>query len=652
MRKNIKLILVTIICIAYHFAAQAQIAKTQVIMLNVTVQNSSITLNWPAATFTGTYQLFRRNNLSDGWGNSIAVFPSTTTTYIDNTVSKGKTVEYQIIKVENNQATALGFTYAGNMYSTNPYKGGILLLIDSNYQIPLQTELQQLSSDLTMEGWNVSHIYAGRNESVVNVKDRIKMAVSQAKHSVTTLFIIGHVPVPYSGVYSGSANFPPPDGHVEGSGDHTGAWCADAFYADLDGTWTDNETMTTGGQTRNHNNPNDGKYDQTRLPSDLELELGRLDLFNMPAFTMSDTALVQQYLNRNHAYRTQQIVYPNRALIDNNFGSLNLASSGYQNFSSFFIFDSIFDNKDYITTQTAEPYLWSFGCGGGSYTTCSGIGNTGDFATKDVKNIFTMLSGSFFGDWDVQNNFLRAPLAKNSLASFWGGIPKWYVHTMAMGKHIGYGTRATQNNTTNYFNGGFNNSFNLTTIALMGDPTLMNSHLPYVTNLNVSSSNNKVYLNWDGVKGNIEGYGIFRVDTSKNDYFYLGTVVDTFFVDAINWNSGIYTYTVRPTRKETTGSGSYINFGGGIYKNVNHINSLNIIQAPNIAIYPNPNKDGLVQVVAENIASIELMDILGRNVEHIFNGNLLDFSTSPSGTYLLKVSFINGSESVVKLQKL
>jgi len=652
MNKYIKVIWVTALCIGYQLVGQAQVAKTQVVMLNVSTQNNSITLTWPAATFTGSYQLYRRNNLTDAWGNAIAVIASGTNSYVDNTVTQGKTVEYQIAKVENNQITALGYTYAGNLYLNNPYKGGILLLIDSNYQLPLQSELQQLALDLSMEGWKVSKIYAGRNESVVNVKERIKTAVSQAKHPVTTLFIIGHVPVPYSGIYSGATAFPPPDGHVEGSGDHTGAWCTDAFYADLDGTWTDNETLTTGSQVRNQNNPGDGKYDQSRLPSELELEIGRLDLFNMPAFSLSDTALVKDYLNRNHAYRTQQIVYPNRALIDNNFGSLNLASSGYHNFSSFFNFDSIFDNKDYISTQIVEPYLWSFGCGAGSYSTCSGIGNTADFATKDVKNIFTMLSGSFFGDWDVQNNFLRAPLGKNGLASFWGGIPKWYVHTMAMGKHIGYGTRTTQNNTTNYFNGNFNNAYNLTTIALMGDPSLMNSHLPYVTNLNVSSSNNKVNLNWNGVKGDIGGYAIFRVDTSKNDYFYMGTVVDTFFVDAVNWYSGTYTYTVRPTRLETTGSGSYINFGGGVYKNVNHTNSLKNIQPSNIAVYPNPNKNGIVQVMAEHIASIELMDVLGRNVEHVFRENMLDFSSAPNGTYLLKVHFENGADQVVKLQKL
>ena len=68
-----------------------------------------------------------------------------------------------------------------------------------------------------------------------------------------SLFLLGHVPVPYSGNIN-------PDGHP----DHQGAWPADGYYADMDGTWTDisvNNTVATG--TRNDNVPGDGKFDQS-----------------------------------------------------------------------------------------------------------------------------------------------------------------------------------------------------------------------------------------------------------------------------------------------------------------------------------------------------------------------------------------------------
>jgi len=101
-----------------------------------------------------------------------------------------------------------------------------------------------------------------------------------------------------------------------------------------------------------------------------------------------------------------------------------------------------------------------------------------------------------------------------------------------------------------------------------------------------------------------------------------------------------------------TGSGSYINCGGGVFKSVNHTNSIDNIKPSAIQVYPNPNKNGIVQIAAQHIAYTELTDILGRNVTHIFNDNALDFSGAPSGTYLLKVYFENGTNSVVKLQKI
>lgn len=89
----------------------------------------------------------------------------------------------------------------------------------------------------------------------------------------STLYLIGRVPVPYSGNEN-------PDGH----GDHKGAWPADckytfllltttnanlrirpAFYTSLiDNYWTDSVVNNPGASDpRNQNVPGDGKYDQT-----------------------------------------------------------------------------------------------------------------------------------------------------------------------------------------------------------------------------------------------------------------------------------------------------------------------------------------------------------------------------------------------------
>src|SRR6185436_10386329 len=82
--------------------------------------------------------------------------------------------------------------------------------------------------------------------------------------------------------YSGQIN---PDFHA----DHLGAWPADAYYGDMDGNWTDNsvnytQTLNTDpvDAARLTNRPGDGKFDQNQFPSAIELEVGRVDLSNMP----------------------------------------------------------------------------------------------------------------------------------------------------------------------------------------------------------------------------------------------------------------------------------------------------------------------------------------------------------------------------------
>jgi hypothetical protein len=88
------------------------------------------------------------------------------------------------------------------------------------------------------------------------------------------VFLLGRIRVPYSGdIY--------PDGHP----DHEGAWPADVYYADMNGAWTDNAVnVTVANDERHRNVPEDGKFDQSVLPTDVELQIGRVDFANMPAF--------------------------------------------------------------------------------------------------------------------------------------------------------------------------------------------------------------------------------------------------------------------------------------------------------------------------------------------------------------------------------
>jgi hypothetical protein len=663
--KRLLLRLMTLTLLLCGSDLYAQIAKTQVVRAGARANaDGTFTLYWPQESYSGTWQIYRKTDIeSQDWGQMLASVPGNQSSWTETSVSRGAAAEYLIVKVNaSNQSEAVGYVWAGNQASEILGKGGLILLVDSNYLLPLQAEIARLVNQLTAEGWLVSRLAAGRTEKAAAVKARIRQEYERRNGKVQTLYILGHVPVPYSGDYS-NQNIPPPDGHGEGAGNHTGAWPADCYYGDMDGEWFDTEVNRTSGSTsRLHNVPGDGKFDQTKLPSDVELEVGRVDLFDMPAFTRNDTLLVKKYLDRSHLWRTGRLNSVDRAIIDNNFGSLNLASTGYHNFATMFPNDSVYDNRDYFTEMRVRPFLWSYGCGAGSYTSCSGVGNTNNFAADSLQSIFTILAGSYFGDWDVSNNLLRAPLANSALVCFWGGIPKWYIHHMSLGMHIGYGAKLSMNNNTHYFNGQFNFSHRGIHIALMGDPSLKQKHVPPPSGLQAVSSNNMVQLTWAPASGNFDGYAVYRYDSASNGYYRVNKgylIQGTSFTDSSNYLQGRNLYAVRALRLETSNSGTWWNASGGPFAAVMHTNNLAPMADPvAFKVYPNPS-NGLLHIeLGEPMQHVQLQitDINGRLMEtrqiaETTATFLTDISKFSTGVYLVRISAKGKTTSVQRVVK-
>jgi len=213
--------------------------------------------------------------------------------------------------------------------------------------------------------------------------------------------------------------------------------------------------------------------DQTGVPASIELQVGRVDFANLPAFPNTEIELLRQYLNKDHNFRSRLISVQQRGLIDDNFGVNGgeaFAVNGWRNFAPLFRATNIFEG-DWFTTLATQGYLWAYGCGGGTFTSAAGIGATADFVANDPRVIFTMLFGSEFGDWDSENSFLRAPLATRTytLTCAWAGRPNWQFHHMGLGETIGFSTRWAQNNSSTYAAGA---NARFLHIALMGDPSL------------------------------------------------------------------------------------------------------------------------------------------------------------------------------------
>src|SRR5438445_10515533 len=105
---------------------------------------------------------------------------------------------------------------------------------------------------------------------------------------------------------------------------------------------------------------------------------------------------------------------------------------------------------------SAGTYLWAYGCGGGSYSSMSGMGTHGtyfdiwstDVIGGDAKAVFYMMFGSWLGEWDSTDNIMRWALATATMGvTGWrAGRPHWYYHDRGIGEHVGYSARLSENN--------------------------------------------------------------------------------------------------------------------------------------------------------------------------------------------------------------
>ncbi|MCP4088485.1 MAG: hypothetical protein GY746_01640 [Gammaproteobacteria bacterium] len=551
----------------------------------------------------------------------MATLPAISTSWEDVNVNVGEAFEYQIYKTNSVYPnTGNGYIFAGIEYPATENKGALILIVDSTYSSYLSEEIKRLETDMICDGWQVIRHDVDRNDNVQDIKAIILNDVN-THPSVKSVFLLGHVPVPYSGNIN-------PDGHSN----HKGAWPADLYYGELNGVWTDQSiNNTTASRSANHNIPGDGKFDQSIIPSDVDLEVGRVDLYNMPAFSLGDADLIKQYLDKNHNFRRGVITALPRGLVDDHFTSYTeaFAANGWKNFSAMFGASNVFA-LDYFSTMTNNSYLWSYGCGGGTYTSAGGIGNTGNFASDSVQTIFTVLFGSYFGDWDCQNNFMRAPLASSSpaLLCFWAGRPNWYFHHMALGDHMGFSTRLSQNNASLYYAGASARNIH---VALMGDPTLRMHVVGPPEGLFAGEACESINLNWLASSDTVLGYNIYRSD-SLNGYFIKinnSIIIDTFYSDD-SALAGKKIYMVRAVKLESHGSGSYYNLSAGVIDSA-------IVYTPLALSYSNSN----IQCYGNSDGIIDLNVSGGKPFYNYLWSNgastedLVDIN---AGTYYLSVS--------------
>lgn len=559
MHRSAPLVASTFLPLLLLASLPAQTAQQVAVQVTATAQTSppAITLAWPSDAGATAWFVRRRSPGSLAWGSAVVVAGGgTATTHTDAGIALGQRYEYWVQR--SGTVAGNGFLTAGVEAAAIEDRGALVLLVDAGKVASLGVRLDRLIEDLTGDGYRVLRHDVAAGTSVPAVKALVVADFAAFPGQVTTVFVLGHVAVPYSGLMA-------PDGHVP---DHYGAWPADLYYGELNGVWTDTTVnVTAPSRPENRNVPGDGKFDQTSIPSDVDLAVGRVDFANMPAFAAGEDALLAAYLDKDHDWRHKVFTADVQAVIDDNFGYFGgeaFAASGWRAFSAL-VGPANVVAADYFTTlnvPTGPGHVWSYGCGGGSYTSAGGIGTTTDFTTSQNRGVFTMLFGSYFGDWDSTDNFLRAPLCTGwTLASVWAGRPHWQFHPMGLGGSLGQCARLSQNDSTA---AGF--SARSVHIALMGDPTLREHPLAPPTGVVVTDAWPQANLQWTASADAVVGYHVYRSASASGPFTRLTTapIAGTAFVDPAAL-SGPATYLVRAIRLEATPTGSYWNLSQGTF---------------------------------------------------------------------------------------
>ena len=627
----------------------------------------SVTLRWKWESNAQSYAIYKRVYGTESWGNAIVNLTASDSFYNDKDVDASFTYEYSIEKTTTitdpfNQPNKLkGYGYITTAYQKSAVhsRGVIGLLVMDYIQGSLSSEVATLVQDLIADGWEVFEEVISSSVGVPEVSSIIKEHYN--KEGCNAIYLLGNVPVPYSGLYCEDIVYQsPPDGHKSAPNSHCGAWSSDAYYGVIDGAWTDEDSTTLGSREQNKNRIGDGKFDNSRIPGKVVIGVGRVDFSNLPALTKSEIELTRQYLNKVHAYKIGQVNIINQGIVEDNFAALaeGFGAGSIRDFSAIcgkdgIIFDDVF-------TQTKDRnYALSYTCGAGWYYSCNGFGATINFNTKNAA-AFNHLFGSYFGDFDSENNLLRGSLASSKLGfvSMWSGRPKWLTHSLALGDTYGEVTKLSQNS-TNYDAGYYQNG---THMALMGDPSLRHHMILPPTNavLETNTDRNQVTIKWSAsTESDVLGYNIYRSQKYNSGY---GNPLNSELITETNYTDvqpfgGTNHYLVKAVKITETGSGRYTNMSLGLSDSITNIKGTNsntiLISQSEIKIYPTlvHNQIFIQKKDAQPISYI-IQNSLGMNV---ITGAILspkesiDLLALKSGVYYL---LMNGySQKFIKYER-
>jgi hypothetical protein len=610
---------------------------------SIQLSPARVTLQWPTDQIPPTgYNVWRKSPGDAWWGLPVRL-PATATTYVDDNVAVGQIYEYQIEK-QTTLYSAWGYVSVGLNAPLVESRGKVLLVVDRSIGGAVDAELQRLQRDLVGDGWGVIRLDVGRNDPPGQVREAIRAQWQADPDNVQAVLLFGHVPIAKSG-------------HLNVDGHGARPMPADVYYGELDGAWPDAD--------------GDGSLDPYGLPSDMELQVGRVDFADLPGAYASfpfpsETELLRRYLDKDHAFRHALVRPADRALVGNvagDGGGQAYAASAYRAFAALVGSENVVESgtdllapvsERWITKLTSGDFLWSYASGAGNYFSLGILGTHGEF--NDVwgsdllelhaKAAFHLFFGSWISEWSQTDNFMRTALAAPDygLAAAWSGRPHFYFHHMGSGATIGESVRVSQNNNGLLYRNQIQRAIRGVHMALMGDPTLRLQAVAPPQNLQASEQNGETVLTWTASPDPVLGYRVYRSAARGAPFERISGELhtETRYVDRPA-NAAEATYMVRAVTLSQNPSGSYYNASAGVFSRAD-------FSIPDRAPSPLPARAPAGKLSG---AAVEV----GTDIHHP-NGNIYDqvLLTGPAASMsadpgqVLRVSFIDASDDIVQVE--
>lgn len=611
---------------------------------------------------------------TNSWTNVATALPAGTGHWLDVNVSPGQVWEYQVRRQNtwNFQAQnydAIGYTIGALLPDNSVYKGQMILLVADDIPANLSTKYERLKKELTADGWLVNELIVAKangwdsGSDVVTVKNLVTGIYSNApvNDKPKVLFILGHVPMPRSG----SSLVTAPDAHDQ----NKGARGCDAFYADIDGVFTDTATYNPGGLSSPLaiNLPGDFKWDQDFFPSEIEMAFGRVDFEYITEISASEMEMMESYLDRLSAYKNVETGSKMGEKSGFNFGYNNSNDGSYRSLFNISNPDSVFQNFSGTNhnqwVQSNGPFK--------IYMQNVQTPSIADWQNFGMDATVFSSDQSYWGFNDVPQpngvySRIRALLGLETkcLVTLWTTMGINIFHQACTGEALGLSMKTIMNhNSSNQYLEKAPQQYdteewwNRTHFSFLGDPTLNLYQVAPPSNLSISNANGQALLSWNASPDlDVIGYHIYQSSSASGKFNRISNslVTSTNFI-LPTYQFGAW-YMVKAIKKISSGCGQFLqpSLGIQVLGDV-PLSTEEVEKTLQINYFPNPIDLELNIVSSTGIQKVEIYSSVGQlflRQEGNSKTNLkLDMSAYQSGAYWIQVYSVGDDRRVLNVIK-